>query len=445
MSLNPTLQIINHMLGRKYHKATPFEASRQASAQRITKASDSRASFGNHPALTNLRMLTTAAERFGIGNPFFKLHEGVGGHHTNIGGKQYLNFSHYSYLGLNGHPEVNEAAQKAIDSYGTSAGASRLVAGERPVQRQLEEALAAVYGVEDCLAFVSGHATNVSTISTLFGHNDLIIHDSLIHNSVLEGIRLSGATRRPFPHNDLKALENLLASLRSRFERVCIIVEGVYSMDGDMPDLPALVRIKLKYDAFLMVDEAHSLGVLGATGKGLAEYWGLPGTDVDIWMGTLSKTLAGCGGYIAGSRDMVEILKFSAPGFVYSVGLSPPLAAASLEALRIMQREPDRVRCLHDRSSLFLGLARESGLDVGTSQGFSIVPVILGSSRKAVALSNQLFEHGINVQPIIHPAVEEKAARLRFFLSAMHTEEEIRRTCQTMALLAHGKDVSHAL
>ena len=444
MSLSPTLQVINRMLGRKLHKADASGASWRTDLQVCSMGQDSRSRFDSHPALTSLRMLTAAADRFGIGNPFFKLHEGVGGHHTCIDGKQYLNFSHYNYLGLNGHPEVNEAAREAIERYGTSAGASRLVAGERPVQRQLEEALAAMYGVEDCVAFVSGHATHVSTISTLFGPKDLMVHDSLIHNSVLEGIRLSGATRRAFPHNDLEALDALLASLRPRFERVCIIVEGIYSMDGDMPDLPALTHIKRRHDAFLMVDEAHALGVLGATGKGLAEHYGLPGTDVDIWMGTLSKTLAGCGGYIAGSRALVEILKFAAPGFVYSVGLAPPLAAASLAALRIMLREPERACRLRDRARLFLDMARENGLNVGTSQGFSVIPVILGSSRKAIVLSNQLFEHGINVQPIIHPAVEEKSARLRFFLSSMHSEDDVRHTCRTTAFLAHGKEVSHA-
>lgn len=444
MSAGPTLQIISRILGRKSHKLDAPHASWRTDFLPSLKEPGSRSNFDNHPALINLRMLTTAAERFGIGNPFFKLHEGVGGHRSCIEGKQYLNFSHYNYLGLNGHPEVNTAAQEAIERYGTSAGASRLVAGERPVQRQLEHALADIYGVEDCVVFVSGHATNVTTISTLFGRNDLIVHDSLIHNSVLEGIRLSGATRRSFPHNNLEALDTLLSSLRSRFERVCIIVEGVYSMDGDMPDLPALTHIKRRHGAFLMVDEAHALGVIGPTGKGLAEHYGLPGTDVDIWMGTLSKTLAGCGGYIAGSRALVDILKFAAPGFVYSVGLAPPLAAAALEALRIMLREPERVSRLRDRARLFLNLAGQHGLNVGTSQGFSVIPVILGSSRKAIMLSNQLFEHGINVQPIIHPAVEEKSARLRFFLSSMHSEDDVRHACQTTAFLVHGKDVSHA-
>ena len=331
---------------------------------------------------------------------------------------------------------------EAMERYGTSAGASRLVAGERPIQRELEKALAEVYGTEDCVVFVSGHATNVSTISTLFGPKDLIVHDSQIHNSIVEGCRLSCATRHPFPHNDLVALDQFLSSNRRRFERVLIVVEGHYSMDGDIVDLPTLVAMKKRFGAFLMVDEAHGLGVLGAHGKGLAEHFGVDGGQVDIWMGTLSKTLATCGGYIAGSRALVDILKFAAPGFVYSVGISPPLAAASLRALQIMLAESERVQRLHENTQLFLSLAKNAGLATGTSEGFAIVPVIVGSSRKAITISNALFEHGINVQPIIHPAVEEKSARLRFFISCDHEENDIRHTVQILASLVRGTSYS---
>lgn len=440
--MKSSFQIVNHILQRKNHREETPETYWQSRATARSPVDASLPRFDSHPTLAELRMLTTAAERFGIGNPFFKMHEGVGGPITRIDGKEYLNFSHYNYLGLNGHAEVNKAAREAIERYGTSVGASRLVAGERPVQRDLEKALADIYGVDDCVVFVSGHATNVSAISTLFGPRDLIVHDSLIHNSVLEGIKLSGAARRSFPHNDLTVLDSLLAASRTHYERALIVAEGLYSMDGDLPDLPALMDIKRRHSAFLMLDEAHSLGVLGATGRGLAEYYGVSGKDVDIWMGTLSKTLAGCGGYIAGSQALVDILKFAAPGFVYSVGLAPPLAAASLAALRIMLLEPERVQRLRERGALFLDLARREGLDVGTSQGFSIIPIIVGSSRKAIALSNRLFDQCINVQPIIHPAVEEKSARLRFFLSTMHSESDIRYVCRTLAQLVHGKDIT---
>jgi 8-amino-7-oxononanoate synthase len=425
LGLKAKQQLIDRFLGKKAGVGATARATVMPSPRPHAAVPEAFTRFDRHPLYEKLLVPRAAADRLGLQNPFFIAHEGVAGAVTHIGGREFLNFSSYNYLGLAGHPAVNKAAQEAIDRYGTSASASRLVAGERPIQRELEEALAELYGVEDCVVFVSGHATNVSTIATLFGPKDLIMYDALIHNSVLEGAKLSGSHRRSFPHNDLAALDTLLTDIRGQFERVLIVVEGHYSMDGDIPDLPRLIEIKRRHQAFLMVDEAHALGVLGQTGKGSHEHHGIAGTDVDIWMGTLSKTLAGCGGYIAGSRALVELLKYAAPGFVYSVGISPPLAAASLAALRVMQKEPERVVRLQQNAQRFLQLAREAGLDTGRSQGYAIIPIILGGSIKVTKLSNQLFERGINVQPIVYPAVEEKAARLRFFLSSLHTSQQI--------------------
>lgn len=391
--------------------------------------------FDRHPGYGKILLTEAAGDCFGVANPFFRVHDGMVGATTCIKGREYINFANYNYLGLSGHPDINNAAKEAIDRYGTSASASRLVAGERPVHQELEEALAALYEVEDCVVFVSGHATNVSTIATIFGAKDLVIHDSLIHNSVLEGIKLAGCARRFFPHNDTEALDQILAEIRRQFERVLIVAEGLYSMDGDLPDLPALIDIKRRHEAFLMIDEAHSFGVLGETGKGIREFFGVDGKDVDIWMGTFSKVLAGCGGFIAGERALVKHLKYAAPGFVYSVGMSPPLAAASLEALHVMLREPQRVKRLSELSQQFLVQMQAIGINTGYAQGNTVVPAIIGSSLKAVRLSNQLFEAGINVQPIIFPAVEEQSARLRFFLSTMHTGEDIEYTVKTMKRL----------
>jgi 8-amino-7-oxononanoate synthase len=391
--------------------------------------------FDRFPGYEKLLVPQAAGKRLGLANPFFKVHEGVASATTQIEGRSFINFSNYNYLGLAGHPKVNRAAKDAIERYGTSASASRLVAGERPVVRDLEAALAQFYEVQDCIVFVSGHATNMGTIGYLFGPKDLVIHDALIHNSVLEGIKLSGAARRSFPHNDAAALDAILGEVRGQFERALIVVEGLYSMDGDIPDLPRFIDVKRRHKAFLMVDEAHSLGVLGQTGKGIREHYGLAGTAVDIWMGTLSKTLAGCGGFIAGERALVEHLKYAAPGFVYSVGMSPPLAAASLEALKILQAEPDRVARLRERSGQLLALANSHGIDTGLSQGYAVVPAIIKNSLKAARISNGLFEHGINVQPIIYPAVEERAARLRLFVSCLHTEAQLRTTVETLAKL----------
>ncbi|HEX9473851.1 MAG TPA: aminotransferase class I/II-fold pyridoxal phosphate-dependent enzyme [Steroidobacteraceae bacterium] len=389
--------------------------------------------FDRFPGYERLLVPRVAADRLGLDNPFFKSHDGVAGATTLIEGRSYVNFSSYNYLGLTGHPRVNKAATAAIERYGTSASASRLVAGERPVQRDLEKALASFYEVEDCVVFVSGHATNVTTIGYLFGPKDLIVHDSLIHNSVLEGIKLSGAARRSFPHNDTAALDTILGEIRGLFERVLIVVEGLYSMDGDIAELPRLIDIKQRHKTFLMVDEAHSLGVLGDSGHGIREHCGVAGKAVDIWMGTLSKALAGCGGFIAGEHALVEHLKYAAPGFVYSVGLSPPLAAASLEALRIMIEEPERSRRLRERAANAFALARARGINTGLSQGYAVIPAIVGSSLKAARISNQLFERGINVQPIVYPAVDERAARLRFFFCTTHTEKQIESAIEVLA------------
>ncbi len=418
------------------NQATPAAEVTDAERLRPTAAvPEAWCRFERHPAYERLVISQTAAQRLALDNPFFRVHEGVAGATTRIGGRELVNFSSYNYLGLNGHPRVNAAAAAAIERYGTSPSASRLVAGERPIQRELERALAEFYGVEDCIAFVSGHATNVSTLGSLFGPKDLILHDALSHNSVLEGIKLSGAHRRSFPHNDWQALDALLDQLRHQFERVLIVIEGLYSMDGDTPDLPRFIDVKTRHQAFLMVDEAHALGTLGPSGRGLAEHYDVSSTSVDIWMGTLSKTLAGCGGYIAGRRVLVELLKYTAPGFVYSVGLSPALAAASLEALRILQEEPGRVAQLQANGRYFYEHAHARGIDTGLSQGHAITAAAIGSSLKAVKISNALLARGYNVQPIVYPAVEEKSARLRFFLSSEHAPAQMQGAIDTLASL----------
>ena len=408
-------------------------AARQAAEPTASPASSAAADgipeawtrFDRHPGYERLMVPRALADLRGLRNPYFTVHDGRAGATTRIGRRELLNFSSYNYLGLCGHPEVDAAAKQAIDRYGTSVSSSRLVAGERAPQRALEQALAALHGVEEAVVFVSGHATNVSTIACLFGPRDLIVHDALIHNSVLEGALRSGAARRSVPHNDLDALDQLLVAQRRQYERVLIVAEGLYSMDGDVPDLAGLVAIKRRHGAFLMIDEAHSLGVLGARGFGIAEHAGIDGAEVDIWMGTLSKTLASCGGYIAGSRALVEHLKYAAAGFVYSVGIAPPLTAAALAALQLMQREPQRVATLRQRSQRFTALLQAAGIDTGLGAGHAVVPVMLGNSLRAVEVSNALFARGINVQPVTYPAVGEGAARLRFFLSSTHDEAQL--------------------
>ena len=379
-----------------------------------------------------IRMIREAAGFLGIADPFFRVHDGVAGADTVIDGKRYVNFASYNYLGLNGHREIVEAAKTAIDRWGTSVSASRPVSGERPVHRDLERALAKIHGAEDSVALVGGHSTNVTLIGHLLGRDDVIVHDALIHNSIVEGARLSGARRVPFPHLDHEAADRLLAEARPRHGHALLVIEGQYSMDGDVPDLPAFIAAARRHRAWLMVDEAHALGVLGARGFGTADHFGVDPAEVDIWMGTLSKSLVSCGGYIAGRAELIDYLKLVLPGFVFSVGMAPPTAAAALAALQILEREPERVRRLNERAALFLQLAREGGLDVGGSIGASIVPVITGGSIRAGRLAHAMFSRGVNVQPILYPAVPERAARLRFFLTAEHSEEQVREAVRIL-------------
>lgn len=386
------------------------------------------------PEVEQLDQRFQMAEAMGLKNPYFSVHAGTARNTSVVDGREMLNYSSYNYLGFSGHPEVVEAAQKAIEQYGTSVSASRIASGERPLHRDLETGLAKHIGVDDTIVYVSGHATNVTTIGHLFDRHDLIVHDALIHDSILQGIYLSGATRRPYPHEDMDALNALLEQVRGQYRRVLICAEGIYSMDGDACDLPRLIEIKKRHKALLLVDEAHSNGVLGPAGRGVAHHYdGVNPRDVDIWMGTLSKSFASCGGWIGGSHALVRYLKYTAPGFVYSAGITPPNAAAGLKSLELMHQQPELVETLRARSKLFLDLAKAEGIDTGPAIGAAVVPAIVGDSLKCMKLSEVLAGRGINVQPIVYPAVENDAARLRFFISAVHTEDEIRHTVRTLA------------
>ena len=385
--------------------------------------------FPEHVAL---RQRLDMLEASPLGNPFFTVHEGLTNDRTIIGGREIVNFASYNYVGMSGDPVVTRAVQDAVAKYGSSVSASRLVSGEKDIHRQLETELARFMGIDDVVVMVGGHATNETTIGHLFGPGDLILHDALAHNSIVQGCILSGARRRPFPHNDWQAADRILEQFRHEYRRVLIAIEGVYSMDGDIPELPRFIEVKKRHKALLMVDEAHSMGVIGRSGRGIGEYYDIDRRDVDIWMGTLSKTFGSCGGYIGGSKALVEHLKYTAPGFVFSVGLSPPATAAALASCRQLQAHPERVAALAARCKLFLELARGHGLNTGRSKDSAVVPIILGNSMAALALSRAMFARGINVQPIVHPAVEENAARLRFFITSEHTEEQIRDTVSAL-------------
>ncbi|MFN3198350.1 MAG: aminotransferase class I/II-fold pyridoxal phosphate-dependent enzyme [Bradymonadia bacterium] len=390
--------------------------------------------FAEAPEYKDLRMRLDMVGALGLKNPYFDVHQGTARSHSLIDGRDCLNYSSYNYLGYSGDPRVLDAVEAAMRTYGTSVSASRVASGERPFHGELERGLAAAQNADAAVVMGSGHATNVTTIGHLFGSKDLILHDELIHDSCLQGIKLSGAARRSYRHEDPEHLESQLKMLRPHYERVLILTEGVYSMDGDISNTPAFVALKRKYGCLLMVDEAHSFGTVGATGRGVGEHWGLERGDVDIWMGTLSKSLSAMGGWIAGSNALVEYLRYTTPGFVFAAGLPPTLGVAALTSLQLMAQEPERVQQLQRNGKTFVQALTERGIDVGPARGESpVVPVITGNSLHAMHLAARLLEDGINARPIVYPAVADDAARLRFFLCNLHTPEELVHTAERVA------------
>ena len=418
-------------------RGTPTAVSRVVERPTYGPPTAASTDVGQWAEYRALRSRLDTLTEHGIASPFFHVHDGVTGSEAVVGGRTLVNFANYNYLGLSGDADVTRAAQHAVARWGSSVSASRVVSGERPVHRELEQEIARFLGVEDAIVYIGGVPANVSTISHLLSAEDVVLCDQLVHNSAMQGAEFSGARRLVFPHNDWAALDAMLTRVRSQHRRALVVIEGVYSADGDIPDLARFVEVKDRHHAMLMVDEAHSIGVLGATGRGIAEHAGVDPRRVEIWMGTLSKSLASCGGYIAGSAALVEYLKYTSPGFVYSVGIPPSNAAAALAALRKLQAEPERVARLQERAARFLALCREAGLDTGASAGTPVIPVIVGDSLRAARLSALLFERGINVQPMVAPSVPEHLARLRFFIAATHTEEQLRSTVREMtAVLA---------
>lgn len=349
------------------------------------------------------------------------------------GNKEYINYLDYNYVGLAHHPEIKRQAIAAIEKNGTSASSSRIISGTRQIHLDLEKAIADFLEVDDSLVYTAGFMTNETTISHLMGQKDLIVFDSLCHRSIIAGCEGSSARKIPFPHNDFKALDAILTDFRDKYEKALIIIEGLYSTDGDIPDLPQIIEIKKKHQCLLMIDEAHSIGTIGKTGRGIGEYHNINRNDVDIWMGTLSKSLASCGGFIAGNRNLISFLKYTSPGYVFSAAISPANTAAAFAAINLLNQEPERVKALSQRCELFLKLCKERGINTGVSKDSPIIPVIVGSSTRALLLSNALFEKGIGAIPMIYPSVEEGKSRLRFFITSEHTDEQIRKTIPILA------------
>lgn len=382
--------------------------------------------------LETIKRLHTTAESEG-GIPYYIEHESVADSTTTVAGRELISYSSYNYLGLAGHPRVVKAVHDAVNQYGTSASAARILSGNRPLHTALENSIASLVGAEDAVVLIGGHSTNASIIPHLYSPQDLILHDSLVHDSIHQGMKASGAKRHSFAHNDAGNLAKALEARRYRFRRALIVTEGIFSMDGDVADLPRLLEVARKYDAHIMVDEAHSIGVLGANGGGICEELGVDPAEVDILMGTLSKSLASCGGYIAGNKALIQHLRYTLSSLVFSAGLTPANTAASASAIEVMRDEPERLRRLRENSRYFLAGAQARGLNTGDASGVPVVPVILGDSAAAIRIAQELNDDGISVNPIIYPAVANSMARLRFFITSEHTIQQLDKTLDRTA------------
>ncbi len=344
-------------------------------------------------------------------------------------GKKTLMFGSNSYLGLTKHPELIEAAKKALDKYGTGASGSRLMNGNLDLHEELEAKLAAFVDKEAATVFSTGFQSNLGSIAALAGRHDYILIDEKNHASIIEGTRLSFAKVIKFRHNDMGDLEKRLRNLdQSRI--ILIVVDGIFSMEGDIAPLDKITSLADKYNASVYVDDAHSLGVLGKNGAGTSDYFGV--TDkVDIIMGTFSKSLASLGGFVAGSKDAINYLKHNARALLFSASIPPASAATVLKALEIIKREPERIKRLWENTHYAKKLLTENGFDIGESTT-PIIPIHVGDDVKTYYLATLMLQAGVYVNPVVHPAVEKGKAILRYSLMATHTKEQIERSVEVL-------------
>jgi len=367
-------------------------------------------------------------------NDFYFIHpevQGVRAGRACVQGRgEMIMLGSYSYLGLQGHPRIDEAACKAIEKYGTGCHGSRLVSGTLPLHLELESELAAFKRTESAIVFNSGYSANVCTITALVGRNDYVFCDKLNHASIVDGCLMSGGNHRRFNHNDVAHLRRQLAEVPPNKNKL-VVVDAVFSMDGDIVDLPNLSEVCREYDALLMVDEAHAIGVIGKSGRGSDEHFGLESDAADLWMGTLSKAIPSSGGYVATSRAITEVLKNRGRGFIFSGALSPASAAAALEGLRVMQDETWRVKLLHENSERFRAKIQHHGLNTLNSST-AIIPIVIGDTNLVYRNAQYCQRKGIFVQAIPHPVVPRGKERIRCSITTDHTNEDLDYCAETI-------------
>lgn len=340
-------------------------------------------------------------------------------------------YASYSYLGLVGHPRINEAAKKAIDKFGTGTNGVRMLAGTLTIHKELEETIANFKHTEAAVTYSSGYATNLTVISSLMGRGDYIFSDKLNHASIVDGCLMSGAEFRRFRHKDMEHLEGLLKNAPADVAKM-VVADSVFSMDGDIIDLPKVVELCKKYNAWLMIDEAHSVGVLGKTGTGIEEHFNMYGS-IDIKMGTLSKTIPSVGGYVAANKDIITYLSHASRAYMFSAALPPAQAAAANEAFKVILDEPWRIEKLNENTKQFIGGLKGRGFDTMLTET-AIVPVLCGTDEMAFAMTREAQHEDVFVLPVASPAVPEGLARLRATVTSAHETSEIERAMDVIEI-----------
>ncbi len=354
--------------------------------------------------------------------PYFRVIESDQDTVVTIKGKKVLMFGSNSYLGLTNHPKIKEAAKKAIDKYGTGCAGSRFLNGTLDIHIELENRLAKLVEKDGALCFSTGFQVNLGVVSVLTGRSDYLLLDELDHASIIEGSRLSFSKVLKFAHNDMKALEDKLKHCADDSIKL-IVADGIFSMEGDIIKLPEVVKLAEKYNATIMIDDAHSLGVLGKKGSGTASHFGL--TDkVDLVMGTFSKSFASLGGFIASDKDTINYIKHNSRTLIFSASMTPASAASVLAALDIMESEPERIRNLWDVSNYALKGFKTMGFDTGKSES-PIIPLFIRDDIKALKLTQILLEDGVFVNPVVSPGVPKEDSLIRFSLMATHTNKQV--------------------
>jgi glycine C-acetyltransferase len=370
---------------------------------------------------------TRASDYYFFNQPVQELR---GGARVLVRGREMGMYASYSYLGLIGHPRINAVARAAIDEFGTGTHGVRSLAGTLAIHDELEATIAAFKRTEAAITFSSGYVTNLTVISTLVGRGDYVLSDKLNHASIVDGCLTSGAEFRRFKHNDMADLEHRLQMLPDDAARL-VIADAVFSMDGDVIDLPRVVELCRRYGAYLMIDEAHSVGVLGATGRGIEEHFGLQNA-IDIKMGTLSKTIPSVGGYVAGKQDLIDYLRHVSRAYIFSAALPPAQAAAANEAFKVILDEPERIQRLNRNSQLFIGGLKSAGFDT-LATTTAIVPVLCGSDERAYLMTREAQHRDVFVLPVVSPAVPEGLARLRATVTAAHEPADMERAIEIIA------------